>query len=163
MKRSLIAIATISVLGSATAFAGERMMAFDSMGAMMLEHEAEEVREVSYRSPELARCEQKEEEIRAKLKDLNLNFAESFSQSFSQSMASSEAVDMQEFETRIEAMSERFSELKMQKITQLGVLQQSLAEHRAQLDRHRADLKDDALYAKVLDALERAEQAMAGE
>ncbi len=163
MKRILVAVASVAVVGSATALAGERMVAFDSMGTMMLEHEAEEVREevreVSYRSPDLARCEQKEEDIRARLNDLNLSFAESFSQSF----ATSDAVDMEVFESRIEAMTGRLSELKMQKIAQLGVLKQSLAEHRAELDKYRDSFKDDALYAKVLSALERAEQAMASE
>jgi len=159
MKRTLTAVAAISVIGSAAALAGERMSAFDSMGTMMLEHEAEEVREVSYRSPDLARCEQKEEEIRARLQDMNLNFAESFSKSF----ATSEAVDMQAFEARIEAMSGRLSELKMQKVAQLGALQQSLAEHRAELGKYRTAFNDQALYARVLEALEQAEQAMAVE
>ncbi|MFC4346916.1 hypothetical protein ACFO5Q_03570 [Kordiimonas lipolytica] len=159
MKRTLTAVAAISVIGSAAALGGERMSAFDSMGTMMLEHEAEEVREVSYRSPDLARCEQKEEEIRARLQDMNLNFAESFSKSF----ATSEAVDMQAFEARIEAMSGRLSELKMQKVAQLGALQQSLAEHRSELGKYRAAFGDDALYARVLEALEQAEQAMAVE
>ncbi|SDD56342.1 MULTISPECIES: hypothetical protein [Kordiimonas] len=163
MKRTLIAVASFALIGSATALAGERMVGFDSLGTMMLEHEAEEVREVSYRSPELARCEQKEEEIRARLNDLNLNFAQSFSESFSQSFAKSDAVDMQAFESRIEAMTDRLSELKMQKLVQMGALQQSLSEHRAELDKYRKAFKDDALYAKVLSALEQAEQAMASE
>jgi len=159
MKRALIAAASVAVVGSATALAGERMVAFDSMGTMMLEHEAEEVREVTYRSPDLARCEQKEEDIRARLNDLNMSFAEAFSHSF----ATSDAVDMEAFESRIEAMAGRLSELKMQKVAQMGALQQSLAEHRAELDKYREAFKDDALYAKVLSALEQAELAMASE
>ncbi len=70
---------------------------------------------------------------------------------------------MKSFESRIETMTGRLSELKMQKIAQMGVLKQSLAEHRAELDKYRDALKDDALYAKVLSALEQAEQAMATE
>lgn len=167
MNRRILFAAIVSCFAGATALAGDQL-AFDSIGSMMLEHEAEENHDTSdmYASTALSdrvaqriQCKQEEAELKARMKELEA----SFTRSFSQSLKDFKMRELKAIEAKATEMTAHLKALELDRADQLELVSATLATHQAELAKYRKAFKDSNLLRQVERALEQAERALLAE
>lgn len=168
MKRAVAAVAIFSAFAGASVFAGEDRSAFDSMGAMMLEHEAEEAQETPavVRERQMAKCAQQEAELQARIDALDHSIESNFSQFEAFDFSSFQAFEKFDFsndnDTALE-LSEQVASLRHQQSEKLRALKLHITDHREVLDELSTAFRDKELLEKVQDALEQAEEVLSND
>lgn len=165
MRRSIITVGIVAALMGVPTLAGEEHLAFDSMGSMMLEHEAEENIDGASlssvpRYEQEAQCEEKEAQLRARLEGLRLELAEGMLYSANTlEDISLTALDLAE--VKVEQV---LGHMDMLRGEELETLRKTLEEHRVEIESHRDvldSIADQKLFSTVQEALGKAQEALA--
>lgn len=165
MRRCVITVGTVAALLGAPTLAGEEQFAFDSMGSMMLEHEAEEnidgmTSSAVPRYEQEAQCEEKEAQLRARLEGLRLELAEGISYSAS----TLEDISLTALDLAGVKVEQVLGHMDMLRGEELQSLRKTLEEHRVEIESHRealASVADQKLISSVQEALSMAQEALA--
>lgn len=163
MKRSIATSGIFAVVIGAAALAGERT-AFDGMGAMMLEHEANETFEqvssdhVSDGMETGGQCEE-QRRLDVRVRDME----RSFEKTYSRMAVKLEMKELAAVREKAFLASERIAGLKAERAIAVATARKSVSEHKAAFAQYRHAVSDRDLVIQVEDALAAAEQALAQE